>query len=231
MFAIVLPCYNEKERLSDKSDYWQALLHRQDLHLIFVDDASDDGTFNYLLEIQKQSSRSFEVIHLEKRSGKSEAVRVGLLKAVENSYDYLGYCDADFPVDLKEFMEFIAAAKLTSADVLAGQRNHRQRMSQRGVPGFIFARLAKLLFHLPVADPQCGLKIFKNTPLFKSQLEKKFATKWLFDIELLMRLKNAKVSNFELKTWQDVPGSKMNLARWPGFALETLKVFYLSLIT
>jgi hypothetical protein len=38
-----------------------------------------------------------------------------------------------------------------------------------------------------------------------------FIGRWIFDIEILLRLKNFNIVEFPLLTWSDIPGSKVKI--------------------
>ena len=65
-------------------------------------------------------------------------------------------------------------------------------------------------------DSQCGAKVIR-TAAAASCFRDPFITRWLFDLEILLRLRNRALLEFPLRAWQDVPGGKMKvlLNVWP----------------
>jgi hypothetical protein len=69
---------------------------------------------------------------------------------------------------------------------------------------------------LPVYDSQCGAKLIR-ADLVPSVFDEPFTSRWLFDVEILARLRNRygvdgvlrMVREVPLGTWTDVPGSKV----------------------
>ena len=64
-----------------------------------------------------------------------------------------------------------------------------ERSFSRHVISRLFVTLASALLHLPAYDTQCGAKLFRRgavLPLFSDA----FVSRWLFDIELYLRLRN-----------------------------------------
>jgi glycosyltransferase involved in cell wall biosynthesis len=59
---------------------------------VFVDDGSIDPTFSKVLAF---SSSSIQVIKLPRNVEKSEALSLGLLAALNNGSDFVGFLDAD----------------------------------------------------------------------------------------------------------------------------------------
>jgi hypothetical protein len=47
-----------------------------------------------------------------------------------------------------------------------------------------------------------------------------FIGKWVFDVEILLRLKNHNVVEYPVTVWRDVPGSKVKISR------EIFRVFW-----
>ncbi len=71
---------------------------------------------------------------------------------------------------------------------------------------------------MPIYDSQCGAKLFRVTPALRHALSRPFFTGWVFDVELLARLKQhyasagraleSAVYELPLDRWEDVHGSK-----------------------
>src|SRR5438309_577737 len=76
-------------------------LPRHQLEFVFVNDGSTDNTLQVLQTLGSP------VVNLEKNSGKAEAVRRGILAALERSADYVGFWDADLATPLSEVPAFL----------------------------------------------------------------------------------------------------------------------------
>ena len=71
---------------------------------------------------------------------------------------------------------------------------------------------------MPFKDTQCGAKIM-NREIASSMFSKKFKTKWLFDVEIFMRMRkkygkdNAQkfICEQPLKRWVHADGSKLSM--------------------
>ena len=105
---------------------------------------------------------------------------------------------------------------------------------------FLFGRffatiVSEIILNMPIYDTQCGAKIFsKNIAL--DIFQDKFVTKWIFDVEILLRLKikygdnflRNNVVEFPLNYWIEKGGSKIKLIEFlkvPG-DLVKLKINY-----
>lgn len=217
---IVVPCYNEAERL-DGVNFIRALREDERLHFVFVNDGSTDATQNILEQIQACCPARIELLKLEKNSGKAEAVRQGLLFAAERKVDLVGYWDADLATPLSAIKDFTEIAfRYSEVDVVYGSRiqllGHRiSRTLARRAVSRTCSLLARMAVRLPVRDTQCGAKLLRNTPALRSCLEKEFTAGWLFDVELFSRL-STRISNrhkafyeFPLAEWTEIAGSKV----------------------
>lgn len=216
---IVVPCYNEESRLQPEV-FHQTLQENSQLHWLFVDDGSRDQTAEIL---QSMSSAHPDRIHfhqLEKNSGKGEAVRQGLLKAVELNATLTGYYDADLATPISELYRLLAIFEKQNRKVLFGARvfllgRNIDRKRWRYWLGRCFALVASQMLKLKVYDTQCGMKLIANFNNFKKCIERPFDSSWLFDVELIQRLLKEgglQVDDFfeePLLAWTDVGGSKV----------------------
>ena len=92
----MIPCYNEEQRL-DGGSFLSFVRRDSSTQLLFVDDGSTDGTAGLLEELRGQAAERVRILALEKNAGKAEAVRRGILAALEAGHSYVGFLDADSP--------------------------------------------------------------------------------------------------------------------------------------
>ena len=78
MLSIVIPIYNEKKTINEVIRRVQAVDY--DKEIILVDDASTDGTQDFLKEYEQLEK--FKVVYKTKNEGKGSALRAGFEKAV-----------------------------------------------------------------------------------------------------------------------------------------------------
>ena len=238
--VIVIPCYNEAERLPSDA-LLRATQEHAALSLILVDDGSKDGTSDLLWALERQRPKQIEVLKLSSNQGKAEAVRRGMLSAFDTKATLTGYFDADLATPLAELVpmsELFDQAKVQlvmGARVqLLGRNVHRRAL--RHYLGRVFASSASLLLGLGVYDTQCGAKLFRNTPALSHLFEQPFCVNWSFDVELLLRFASASaegllppieqaVVEFPLGTWRDVRGSKLGPTAAFEAALELSRLW------
>ena len=236
--ALVVPCYNEAQRLP-AADFCDFLRDATDVRLIFVDDGSTDRTPERLIELASVGPERVEILTLPANVGKAEAVRVGMLRALELGSGYLGYWDADLATPLSALHEFRAVLDqrpevelvLGSRVVLLGRRIERSAL--RHYLGRASATLIALMLGLRVYDSQCGAKLFRATPTLHWLLAEPFVSRWIFDVEILARMVEAlggperasqAIREYPLEEWCDVPGSKVSLADYLRAAADLIRI-------
>jgi glycosyltransferase involved in cell wall biosynthesis len=186
------------------------------LHLLFVDDGSTDGTADF---IERQAPAAAQCLRLGKNLGKAEAVRAGMLAAARASAaDWIGFWDADLATPLSEVPEFLrfAQAQPERVDAVFGSRIARlgariDRSALRHLSGRALATVAALALDLKSYDSQCGAKLFRREVVPRAFAEP-FVSRWLFDMEILLRLSAANVVEYPVRQWTDVKGSKLRLS-------------------
>ena len=220
--CIVIPCYNEENRL-DKERMFSFLKVHKNVLLCFVNDGSSDRTIDVLNTIKSAYPNNVEAISTESNVGKAEAVRTGVLYCNTHfKYEKIAYLDADLATTLEECLEI--SSVVNSKVVFAfGSRIKKidtniQRKTYRFLIGRVIATFISRQLKLGVYDTQCGCKIF-NSELSKSIFKEKFISKWLFDVELFHRIikiygvdKMSEISNeVPLKSWIDYDDSKVKM--------------------
>ena len=226
--GIVIPCYNEAERLPVR-EFIKYAKRNDDVHFIFVNDGSTDDTQSLVDGLVSANQKSFSVVTLDKNRGKAAAVRAGFSFAFKKGIPLIGYWDADLAAPLNAIKELCALVKNDVCLVMGARvkllgRDIRRR-SFRHYTGRFFAMAVSLILDLPVYDTQCGAKVFKNTPDIRRIFSRPFTVRWIFDVEILTRMRlieratkgpsiEESVVEYPLMAWRDVKGSKVTL---PGF--------------
>lgn len=221
---IVVPCYNERKRLLADS-FGRFVEKHRDINFIFVNDCSSDGTEHTLRRLCASAPGALRCIALEKHVGKAEAVRKGMLEALSDpDVRYVGYWDADLAAPLGDIATFarildqhVTLRLVMGARVqLLGRRIVRSAL--RHYAGRIFATMASRILSLPVYDTQCGAKLFRVSTATRALFQQPFASRWIFDVEILARMIvhqdvtsrrgiEELVYEAPLPTWEDMTGS------------------------
>lgn len=210
---IVVPCYDEELRF-DQQAFEECLFARQELGFIFVNDGSRDGTLGVLSRVRDQFPMQARVIDQQPNQGKAEAVRIGMLHALDGGATYAGYFDADLATPLEALDELIETLDTKpNIDIVMGARvallgREIERNTLRHYSGRFFAAAASLVLALPVYDTQCGAKLFRSSAAVRELFARPFGSRWIFDVELLARYmvgqgREDGIYELPLKRWVD----------------------------
>jgi glycosyltransferase involved in cell wall biosynthesis len=188
--VLVVPCYNEADRL-DRAAF-RELAGGGRVDLLLVNDGSRDATAAALAEVA--AGTETQVLNLAENAGKGEAVRRGLRLAIADGATIVGYFDADLatpPSEVLRMVDLLHARE--DVHVVLGSRVARlgsviDRSALRHYLGRVFASAASLALGCRVYDTQCGAKVFRVTPALRGALEQPFTSSWAFDVQLLGRL-------------------------------------------
>ncbi len=228
--TLVLPAFNEAERIGPALDELFGYLRRRDGHardgalgaaalpaaieVLVVDDGSADDTVD-LVEARPEAAGSIPGVTLRVQrvphGGKGAAVRAGMLAATG---DLVIFTDADMATPPDQIPLLVAA--LADHDVALGSRIQPDGSDMRATqPGY--RRLLGKLFHLlasvwvvgPVQDTQCGFKGFRRA-VAQDLFERQRVTSIVFDVELiyLARRRGYSMAIVPIR-WFDKRGSRM----------------------
>ncbi len=240
---VVVPCFNEEDRLPVQK-FLDSGLDPKEFGFLFVDDGSNDKTFEILKNVVSKKPNQFQILQLELNSGKAEAVRQGFLKAFELKAEYVAYWDADLatPLETLPILLDILRQRPQLEMVIGSRVNLLGRDVRRNLfrhyLGRVFATFVAITLRMGIYDTQCGAKIFRNTETLKKIFSDPFKSGWIFDVELIARyLKEKKVAGrqaagqfiyeFPLTVWHDIPGSKVKFSDFPRAAFELIRIFLL----
>ncbi len=236
--CVVIPCYNEYNRLKETSFIDFIRIHSNDFDLLFVNDGSTDETLQKLEAISKQYPSSIFSLNLEKNGGKAEAVRQGILYAKkQNNYLAVAYFDADLATPLSELivLKQMLSENPTVKMVLCSRIKRLgasiDRKRKRHILGRVFSTFASIILKMPIYDTQCGAKII-HASVIEDVFNEKFITNWLFDIEIIARLRNKfpdkildLLIEYPITKWEDVSGSKLKMKHMLKVPLDLLKIY------
>lgn len=187
--SIIIPAYNEEERLPKTLEQVFAFLGNQSYQaeVIVADNASQDSTYDLAMEFARQlpsNSPAFQIVR-EATRGKGAAVRRGM-QAAKGEYRFM--CDADLSMPITEVNRFIPPL-LTEFDIAIASREapgaiRFDEPGYRHLVGRVFNNQIRL-FALPeLQDTQCGFKCFRAA-VAEDLFHRQTITGWSFDVELL----------------------------------------------
>jgi dolichyl-phosphate beta-glucosyltransferase len=232
--TVVVPCLDEEHRLAPGA--LEALASAADATVLGVDDGSTDGTAALLEKIAAQHPERHRALVLGTNRGKGEAVRLGLLDATAAGAEVVAYCDADFATPPDEVARLVDRVRDDdSVDAVLGSRvallgADIRRSMVRHYTGRVFATAGSLVLGVPVYDTQCGAKAFRVTDRLRAALATPFASRWLFDVELIGRLLGPpphmaeRIVEVPLRTWHESGSSRVSTAAGVRSAFDLVRI-------
>ena len=238
--ALVVPCYNEAERL-DPEAFLQFVATHPGVQLVMVDDGSQDATGEIHERMRAAAPAAVTTVRHSARRGKAEAVRAGVLAGLAQRATLVGFFDADLATPLGTIDDFLAVLRTRPAvEFVLGSRvmlmgRDIRRKATRHYVGRVFATAVSLALDLPVYDTQCGAKVMRANAATATLFDTPFRNPWVFDVELIARYLRLPVAPGEparrdrlyelvLPAWYDRPGSKL---RWYDIVRAAVEVGYI----
>jgi dolichyl-phosphate beta-glucosyltransferase len=169
MNYLVIPCFNEAERLQESEVL--KCVNGLDGVVVLVNDGSTDGTLALLQKISSIHTKRIKVLNLERNVGKGEAVRAGFTFAIAQGATEIGFCDADFAVDHHDLSRiFIKLNESLTTYGVIGSRvavvgSVIERSTIRHYFGRVFATLVSAILKQKIYDTQSGAKVFRVNPI------------------------------------------------------------------
>lgn len=245
--VVVIPCFNEESRL-DAVAFERFLTEVPTADLLFVNDGSTDGTLAILRRLECRSNGRIDVHDLPTNSGKAEAVRQGMLRALSRRPRFVGFFDADLATPLNAVPVFVnVLERLPQVELVLGSRlpllgRQIVRQPVRKMMGKLFVTAASRVLGLRVVDTQCGAKMFRATPETHSVFSEAFLARWIFDVEILARFiivhrqqcpggsqlpspVNQRLYELPLDFWQDVKGSTLRSKDFRQAAFDLAQIY------
>lgn len=218
-FSIIIPAYEEEERLGDSVKKIFAFVETEKLsaELIIVDDGSKDKTAAVAEKVCAEFPNiQSKVIGYTENRGKGFAVKTGLLAA---QADIAIFSDADLSTPIEELTKLVKPIESGEFDVTFGSRaldrsligTHQPWRREQG--GKVFNLIVRILTGLTFLDTQCGFKAF-NMKKFRPLLDLMAIDRFGFDVEFLFvaNLYNLKLKEIPVR-WDNAEGSKVSVFR------------------
>lgn len=211
--SVVIPAYNEAERLGSTLERAVDYLSRRNLsyEVLVVDDGSRDQTIQVA---EAFADRGVRVIRHERNRGKGAAIKTGLL-ASQGSEVLLSDADASTPIEELAKLE----RRLPEAPVVLGSRavagaDIRQHQPfYREVMGKTFNLIIRVAGVRGLNDTQCGFKLLEG----KAAREIGAALTidgFAYDVELVFLARRLGYKVVEVGVvWVDSPDSRVDPVR------------------
>jgi dolichyl-phosphate beta-glucosyltransferase len=190
--VLVVPCWNEGSRLKAQP-FLHLVASKRDVRLLFVDAGSTDGTGATLADIVSGGGTRISLLTLPRNTGKAEAVRRGVLAALDERPELVGHWEADLSAPLSELQHFLETFDAhPEVDIVMGARIRMlgrdiTRRPVRYYAGRLFAAAASIALGAPIYDTQCGAVILRASADASRVFDTPFRSRWVMDVEILAR--------------------------------------------
>jgi dolichol-phosphate mannosyltransferase len=185
---VVMPTYNERDNVLAIAP--EVLAAAPEIDILFVDDASPDGTGQLLDELAAREPR-VRVLHRAGKLGLGTAYKEGFRRGLDEGYQLLVEMDSDFSHDPRHLPEMLRRAR-AGAGLVIGSRYvegggtvnwglGRQLISRGG--GFY----ARTVLGVPIRDLTAGFLCWRRETLEGIDLESVRSEGYGFQIEMKYR--------------------------------------------
>ncbi len=159
MLSIIIPTYNEEESISQLQSEILATCdeHQIEFEIIFIDDGSQDGTWNIIESLSANDDR-ITGIRFRRNFGKTAGLTAGMRAARGNKIMMM---DADLQDDPAEIPKFLAKME-EGFDVINGWKQRRLDPWHKTGPSKVFNWMVSKMTGLQLHDHNCGLKLFRS---------------------------------------------------------------------
>jgi glycosyltransferase involved in cell wall biosynthesis len=183
--SLFFPMFNEEGNIGQvvrsALDALDALARASvDGEVIVVNDGSRDDT-GAIADRLAAADRRVRVVHHPQNRGYGAALRSGFEAA---RHPLVVLADGDNQFDLGELPILLGA--IDGFDVVSGYRITRRDPAIRRLNAFMYNRLARVLFDIPVRDVNCGFKLYRRS-LLDRLLPQLQSTGALINVEMLAR--------------------------------------------
>lgn len=221
MTCVVIPTYDEKDNVTPMAE--AVLAQGEDIHILFVDDNSPDGTGDVIDSLAEKNER-VHCLHRTKKEGLGRAYVAGFMKAMELGAGDVIQMDCDFSHNPKDIARLLAV----NADLVIGSRY----VKGGSTPGWPFKRrlisraggvFIRTVTGMPIADPTGGFKRWRRAALEKLDLGSVESSGYSFQLEMNHRAwkRGLEIAETPISFTDRERGySKIT----PGIALESIKI-------
>ena len=163
--TVVIPMYRERARIDRSIERLAgSVLDRADVELVFVDDGSNDGTFEAVDALCDEHGLRALVPRLPENRGKGAAIAAGVAVARGRT---IVFTDADLSTSVADIAACFAMVEAGPVDMVVASRAHAESVigtdgpRRRQFIGRVYNRLLRTLGLTALRDTQCGLKGFR----------------------------------------------------------------------
>jgi glycosyltransferase involved in cell wall biosynthesis len=192
--SVVMPVYNERDTVREVVS--RVLAVPLDIELLCVDDGSNDGSREILVELQ--ASHPQIEVHLQPvNMGKGAALRRGIQAAIG---DFVIIQDADLEYDPAEYPTLLEPLIQGKADVVYGSRflgggPHRVLYFWHSVGNSLLTLLSNALTNMNMTDMETCYKVFRREIIQSIPLEE---DRFGFEPEVTVKVAKRRLRVYEV---------------------------------
>ncbi len=216
MLSVIVPAYNEEQRLPATLTRMRAYLDGRDesYEVLIVDDGSTDNTLA-MSRTMAEGWPQLQVQALGRNTGKGAAVRLGMLTATG---EHRVFSDADLSTPIEEVERLRAqlhgnCAVAIASRALPGSQIDVHQPGRREVMGRAYNRLLRFAALRGLHDTQCGFKAF-TADAAVACFEPLRTLRFGFDAEVLLRARRLGWTVAEVPVrWEHKEDSRVSALR------------------
>ena len=162
-YTVIVPFYNEEKNISSFNTELISNLNKiknekRNLEIIYVDDGSNDETFN---ELKKLSTNTFETLIIKHRSNLSQsaAINTGIN---QSKYENIIIMDGDLQNDPNDLANMVSEFEKGTDMIIGWRKNRKDNFLFRKLPSAIANFIVRLFSKSKIHDHGCAFKILKK---------------------------------------------------------------------
>ncbi len=211
--SIIIPAYNEEDRIVQTLTQTLAYLNSRDYHseILVVSDGSTDNTGKVVEGFDAGKNVDLKFLEYHPNRGKGYAVKYGMTKG---SHDIIMFMDADYSVPMEEVEKGLSlidqgadvatASRRVQGSIVSEHQNFLREMSAR-----LYTFIQNSYLGINFKDTQCGFKLYTKKAAQELFSRQKLDSV-IFDVEILWlaKEKGFRIEEFPV-TWTHVEDSRI----------------------
>jgi len=183
---VIIPTLNEVENIENIIKSIFAL--PADFSILIVDDQSNDGTQEKILEQAEKNKRLYYLFR-KGQKGLGRAYVAGFKWALNKDFDYIFQMDADFSHDPEDLLKLYKTCHEFNYDMAIGSRyvkgvNVVNWPMKRILLSWLASKYVKFITRMPIEDATAGFVCYKRKILKNLNLNKIQFVGYAFQIEM-----------------------------------------------
>ena len=163
--AIVIPFYNEKNRIVQTLTSLSEALRGMSFRCVLVNDCSNDQSLTLVENYIGENKLEWVVITNETNVGHGPSVLNGLKWAIKNDFDYIATLDGDGEIDFTDFGRMIEIGLDMDDCIVEGIRKHRHQEISRRMVSLICKYIVVISTNKRTLDANTPIHFFPKNSL------------------------------------------------------------------